>query len=114
MVVPGRRRSLARRRCVVAGRRFAERTIGALEPSAADVRAPGPKEVGSVSVIPIPAAPERATDGAVEANEPAVSPQLHLVPTHEHTWRLRTVEYDDASLEVRRYECETCADVLFR
>ncbi|HEX2892590.1 MAG TPA: hypothetical protein VHO29_01130 [Marmoricola sp.] len=39
--------------------------------------------------------------------------RLHLVPPHEHCWQLRTVEYDD-TLEVRRYECETCDDVLFR
>lgn len=39
--------------------------------------------------------------------------RLRLVQPHEHCWQLRTVEYDDA-LEVRRYECETCDDVLFR
>jgi hypothetical protein len=40
-------------------------------------------------------------------------PDLHLVGPHEHTWQLRSVEYDDA-LEVRRYECASCEDVLFR
>jgi hypothetical protein len=35
------------------------------------------------------------------------------VAPHEHTWQLRAVEYDDA-LEVRRYECDRCAEVLFR
>jgi hypothetical protein len=38
---------------------------------------------------------------------------LRLVPPHEHEWQLRSVEYDDA-LEVRRYECTSCEDVLFR
>lgn len=47
----------------------------------------------------------------VEAPEPA--PRLQLVAPHEHTWQLRAVEYDDA-LEVRRYECDGCAEVLFR
>jgi hypothetical protein len=41
------------------------------------------------------------------------APKLQLVAPHEHTWQLRAVEYDDA-LEVRRYECEGCAEVLFR
>jgi hypothetical protein len=43
--------------------------------------------------------------------EPA--PRLQLVASHEHTWQLRAVEYDDA-LEIRRYECDGCAQVLFR
>jgi hypothetical protein len=63
-----------------------------------------------VSVTPIRTAPDVTADTAEPTTEP---PQLRLVPPHEHSWRLRTVEYDD-SLEVRRYECETCEDVLFR
>lgn len=47
----------------------------------------------------------------LEPTEPVA--RLHLVQPHEHCWQLRTVEYDDA-LEVRRYECESCDDVLFR
>ena len=45
--------------------------------------------------------------------QPGTAPTLRLVPLHEHEWRLRSVEYDDA-LEVRRYECSSCGDVLFR
>ena len=41
------------------------------------------------------------------------TPQLRLVPAHEHLWRLRSVEYDDA-FEVRRYECDACQDVVYR
>jgi hypothetical protein len=48
---------------------------------------------------------------------PTPSPTLELVPGHEHghehTWQLRSVEYDE-SLEVRCYECAHCDDVLFR
>lgn len=49
----------------------------------------------------------------VEAPEPGPAPRLQLVAPHEHTWQLRAVEYDD-TLEVRRYECDGCAEVLFR
>jgi hypothetical protein len=64
--------------------------------------------VGSVSVIPIPEPPEVGSP-----TEPtAAAPHLHLVPGHEHTWRLLTVEYDEG-LEVRRYECQSCDDVRF-
>jgi hypothetical protein len=87
--------------------RFAARTIGEPESSDADVRAPGPKEVGSVSVIPIPEPTEVAPTGIESA-----APRLHLVPEHEHTWRLLAVEYDEG-LEIRRYECESCDDVQF-
>jgi hypothetical protein len=63
-------------------------------------------EVGSVSVIPVPATPEPS-----ETPE-TTTPPLRLV-THEHSWELRSVEYDDA-FEVRRYECTGCDDVLYR
>jgi hypothetical protein len=63
-------------------------------------------EVGSVSVIPVPATPEPS-----ESDETPTRP-LRLV-THEHVWQLRSVEYDDA-FEVRRYECAGCDDVLYR
>jgi hypothetical protein len=63
-------------------------------------------EVGSVSVIPVPATPD-----PTESAEPT-SPPLRLV-THEHVWELRSVEYDDA-FEVRCYECTGCDDVLYR
>ena len=59
-----------------------------------------------MSVNPVPAMPEPS-----ESLEPAVRP-LHLV-THEHTWQLRSVEYDDA-FEVRRYECDGCDEVVYR
>jgi hypothetical protein len=57
-----------------------------------------------MSVIAFPAAPD---DG------PAGPPTLRLVTEHDHVWHLRAVEYDE-SLEVRRYECAHCDDVLFR
>ncbi|MGY2875024.1 hypothetical protein ACVW00_002214 [Marmoricola sp. URHA0025 HA25] len=57
-----------------------------------------------MSVIPVPATPE--------PSDPPETPLLRLV-THEHTWHLRSVEYDDA-FEVRRYECAGCDDVLYR
>lgn len=52
---------------------------------------------------------------APEPSEPEAAPPapLRLVSPHEHDWRLRSVEYDDG-LEVRRYECGACEDVLFR
>jgi hypothetical protein len=62
-------------------------------------------EVGSVSVIPVPATPDPS-----DSVEAPVRP-LHLV-THEHVWELRWVEYDD--FEVRCYECTGCGDVLYR
>lgn len=37
---------------------------------------------------------------------------LRVVAPHDHEWRLRAVEYDDG-LEVRRYECSGCDDVLY-
>ena len=43
----------------------------------------------------------------------STTPRLRLVPPHEHTWQLRSVEYDEA-FEVRRYECDGCDDVLYR
>jgi hypothetical protein len=64
-----------------------------------------------VSVIPIPELPE--TPEPPSSASTTVLPRLRLVAGHEHTWMLRAVEYDEA-LEVRRYECETCNDVLFR
>jgi hypothetical protein len=63
-------------------------------------------EVGSVSVIPVPATPEPS-----DPVETPVRP-LHLV-THEHVWELRSVEYDD-TFEVRCYECTGCDGVLYR
>jgi hypothetical protein len=63
-------------------------------------------EVGSVSVIPVPATPESS-----ELVETPPRP-LHLV-THEHVWELRSVEYDD-TFEVRCYECTGCDDVMYR
>jgi hypothetical protein len=57
-----------------------------------------------VSVDPIPDVPEQPVQ---------VPPILRLVPGHEHVWQLRAVEYDEA-FEVRRYECEGCAEVMFR
>jgi hypothetical protein len=66
------------------------------------------KEVGTMSIVSFPAMPE--------PTEPDTSPQLsrlRLVVGHEHVWQLRAVEYDD-TLEVRRYECAGCDDVLFR
>lgn len=60
-----------------------------------------------MSVTAFPAVPEGPEPGT------SVPPRLRLVPEHEHLWELRSVEYDDA-LEVRRYECTGCDDVLFR
>jgi hypothetical protein len=51
--------------------------------------------------------------GPAEPTGPDPAPRLRLVPTHEHAWRLRAVEYDEG-LEVRCYECAECDDVLFR
>ena len=59
-----------------------------------------------MTVIPVGALESRAT---VEST----TPRLRLVPAHEHVWRLRSVEYDDA-FEVRLYECDGCDDVLYR
>jgi hypothetical protein len=89
--------------------RFAARTIGEPDSSDADVRAPESREVGSVSVIPIP---EQTEVVGQATGVEAAPPRLHLVPEHEHTWRLLVVEYDEG-LEVRRSECETCDDVRF-
>jgi hypothetical protein len=66
--------------------------------------------VGKVSVIAFPAVPE--VPAGPEPDAPA-APRLRLVPEHDHVWQLRSVEYDE-SLEVRRYECAQCDDVLFR
>jgi hypothetical protein len=63
-------------------------------------------EVGSVSVNPVPAAPEPSDPPDIPARP------LRLV-THEHEWKLRFVEYDD-TFEVRCYECTGCDDVLYR
>lgn len=60
-----------------------------------------------MSVIPLPEEP----DAAEPRSTPP--PTLRLVTEHEHVWQLRAVEYDDA-LEVRRYECAGCDDVMFR
>jgi hypothetical protein len=49
----------------------------------------------------------------VQVDQPAdPSRHLRLVPPHDHVWRLRAVEYDDG-LEVHRYECSDCDDVLY-
>jgi hypothetical protein len=67
-----------------------------------------------VGVIPFPTTP-----GASEPETPSAPtsgptpPTLRLVAEHDHVWQLRAVEYDE-TLEVRRYECEACDDVLFR
>ena len=58
-----------------------------------------------MSVSPLPSEPVPPADDD--------APNLHLVPPHEHVWQLRSVEYDDG-IEVRRYECDACDDVLFR
>lgn len=62
-----------------------------------------------MSVIPVPATPEQSEPAETAAT---TTRPLRLV-THEHTWQLRSVEYDD-SFEVRRYECEGCDEVLYR
>lgn len=62
-----------------------------------------------MSVIPIPEPTEVVGQATGVESAP---PRLHLVPEHDHTWRLLSVEYDEG-LEVRRYECETCDDVRF-
>lgn len=62
-----------------------------------------------MSVIPIPE-PSELAGSPTDAT--AAAPRLHLVPEHEHTWRLLMVEYDEG-LEVRRYECQSCDDVRF-
>jgi hypothetical protein len=66
-------------------------------------------EVGSVSVNPVPAAPEPS-----EASENPETPArpLRLV-IHEHQWELRSIEYDD-TFEVRCYECTGCDEVMYR
>jgi hypothetical protein len=63
--------------------------------------------VGQVSVTSLS---EASGSSDVEAT---IAPTLRLVPDHEHTWELRMVEFDDG-LEVRRYECRSCDDVVFR
>jgi len=60
-----------------------------------------------MSVSPLPSEPVSSAAADDDA------PTLRLVPPHEHEWQLRSVEYDDG-IEVRRYECDTCDDVLFR
>jgi hypothetical protein len=68
-------------------------------------------EVGSVSVIPVPAAPDAPESVAT------ATPALRLVtggaPAHDHVWELRSVEYDE-TFEVRCYECTDCDDVMYR
>lgn len=59
-----------------------------------------------MSVIPFPIGPETSTHDQTEHR------RLRLITTHEHTWRLLCVEYD-GGLEVRQYECDSCADVRF-
>lgn len=60
-----------------------------------------------MSIVPFPVTPEPSDPDRTEHR------RLRLITTHEHTWRLLCVEYD-AGLEVRQYECESCADVRFR
>ena len=62
-----------------------------------------------MSVIPIPE-PSDVDESATSVESAA--PRLHLVPEHEHTWRLLTVEYAEG-LEVRCYACEACDAVRF-
>lgn len=64
------------------------------------------ERVGSVRVVPFPVTPEPS------APDPTEHRRLRLITAHEHTWRLLCVEYD-VGLEVRQYECESCADVRF-
>lgn len=59
---------------------------------------------------PFPALPEPSEP---ESSDPVDVPRLHLVAPHEHAWHLRAVDYDEG-LEVRRYECAECGDILFR
>jgi hypothetical protein len=61
-----------------------------------------------MSVTPLPVA---SGPSAIPTNTATLT--LRLLPGHEHTWELRTVEFDDG-LEVRRYECCGCDDVVFR
>lgn len=63
-----------------------------------------------MSVIAFRVGPE-VPEGAEPV--PGTPPRLRLVPEHDHLWQLRSVDYDE-SLEVRRYECTQCDDVLFR
>jgi hypothetical protein len=58
-------------------------------------------------VVPLPGAAPSAEPTATSSASP-----LRLV-THEHTWELRAVDFDEG-LEVRRYECCGCEDVQFR
>jgi hypothetical protein len=67
--------------------------------------------VDTVTAIPFGTVP-------AETDPDTAAPHLRLVsPTavteHEHAWRLLSVDFDD-TFEVRRYECETCSEVLFR
>lgn len=64
-----------------------------------------------MSVSPSNAEPLVAPAPDVAAVDAPV--RLHLVPPHEHAWRLLSVEYDEG-LEVRCYECPGCRDVQFR
>jgi len=64
---------------------------------------------GHLSVSPFPVSPEPTSLDHQDDS----APHLRLVPAHDHAWRLRSVEYDEG-LEVRRYECVDCDDVLFR
>jgi hypothetical protein len=83
---------------------FAGHTIGELQYTGAGRPRISAEGGGPVSIDPIPDVPE----------EPAQTPpRLRIVPGHEHVWQLRAVEYDE-SFEVRRYECEGCAEVMFR
>jgi hypothetical protein len=59
-----------------------------------------------VTVIPV------RTVSSAPTVEPT-GPRLRVVPAHDHTWQLRSVEYDE-TFEVRRYECDDCDDVMYR
>ena len=38
---------------------------------------------------------------------------LRHAPTHAHSWQLRSVEFEDG-VEVSRFDCGGCGEVLFR
>jgi hypothetical protein len=47
------------------------------------------------------------------APEPTVVPHLHLVDPHEHTWELRSVDFDHGTA-VQEFGCTKCDGVWFR
>ncbi|HEY0905423.1 MAG TPA: hypothetical protein VGE14_16195 [Marmoricola sp.] len=66
-----------------------------------------------MTVIPFPA--QQQAPVAPPPPRPGPVPDraaLHLVPAHDHTWRLQGVEFD-GGLEIRCFECADCGDVRF-